>query len=224
MNPALLAGIVGLAALDSLNPATIVTVALILLITPRRPGLTAVAAILGAALTVFTVGAALFLTAGAAAGAVEGIVIALRFLAFGAAGIALIVAGIRRLRERARTPIALPAWFRPATAVPFGVVVTAADLPNAFPYFIAIERMVAADVPPGTGLAVIGLYTFIYCVPCLILLVVGLVSRKRTRAFLERVQTRLGTGVVKRSIPTALTLMLLGVAVASIPFWIDALL
>lgn len=224
MNPALLIGIVGLAALDSLNPATILTVALILLITPRRPGLTAVAAILGAALTVFTVGAALFLTAGAAADAVEGIVTALRFLAFGAAGIALIVAGIRRLRERARTPIALPAWFRPATAVPFGVVVTAADLPNAFPYFIAIERMVAAEVPPGTGLAVIGLYTLIYCAPCVLLLIVGLVSRKRTRAFLERVQTRLGTGVVERSVPTALTLIGLGVAVASVPFWIDALL
>lgn len=101
---------------------------------------------------------------------------------------------------------------------------TAADLPNAFPYFIAIERMVAAEVPPGTGLAVIGLYTLIYCAPCVLLLVVGLVSRKRTRAFLERVQTRLGTGVVERSVPTALTLIGLGVAVASVPFWIDALL
>ncbi|MGC5170055.1 GAP family protein [Microbacterium sp. DT81.1] len=224
MNIELLLGIIGLAVLDSFNPATIATVALILVLVPRRPGVTAAAAITGAALAVFTVGAALFLTAGAAAGAVEGIVVVLRILAFGAGGIALIVAGIRRLQERPRSPIALPTWFRPATAVPFGIVVTAADLPNAFSYFIAIERMVAADVPPSSGLAVIGLYTLVYCLPCLILLIVGLLTRKKTHAFLDRVLTRLGTGVVRRSVPIAIILMILGVAVASVPFWIEALL
>lgn len=217
-------GVVGLAIIDSFNPATIATVALILVLVPHRPGLTAAAAITGAALTVFAVGAALFLTAGAAAGAVDGIVVVLRFLAFGAGGAALIVAGIRRLRDRPRAPIALPAWFRPATALPFGVVVTGADLPNAFPYFIALERMVAAGVSTSHGLAAIGLYAFIYCVPCLILLVIGLVTRKRTHAFLDRVLTRLGTGTVKRSVPVAIVLVILGAAVASVPFWIEALL
>lgn len=224
MSTELLLGIIGLAILDSFNPATIVAVSLILLLAPHRPGLTAIATISGAAVTVFAVGAALFLTAGAAAGAVDGIVIALRFLAFGAAGIALVVSGIRRLRDRARTPITLPAWFRPATAVPFGIVVTAADLPNAFPYFIAIERMVSSEISVPRGLAVIGLYAVIYCIPCLVLLVVGLLSRRRTRVFLDRVVTRLGTGSVKRFVPAAVTLIALGVAVVSVPFWIDVLL
>lgn len=224
MSAELLVGIIGLAILDSFNPATIVAVALILLLAPRRPGLIAIATVSGAVLTVLVVGVALFLTAGAAAGAVDGIVIALRFLAFGAGGIALFVTGIRRLRARARTPITLPAWFRPATAVPFGIVVTAADLPNAFPYFIAIERMVASEISVPTGLAVIGLYDVIYCIPCLALLVVGLVSRRRTHALLDRVVTRLGTGTVTRSVPAAVTLMTLGVAVVSLPFRIDLLL
>lgn len=221
MSGPLLLGIAGLALLDSLNPATIIAVVLILIAAPRRPGLVAGAAVLGAALTVFSVGAALFLTAGAAAGAVDGIAVALRFVAFGAAGIALIIAGVRRLRERERRAIALPAWFSPWTALPFGAVLTAADLPNAFPYFIAIERLVAAEVPPGAGLAVIAGYTIVYCLPCLVLLAIGLLARDRVRARLERLVARFGTGTVPRSVPVAVTWMVLGAAVLTIPFWIS---
>ncbi|AZC12735.1 GAP family protein [Microbacterium sp. ABRD28] len=218
MTGVLIAGIAGLALLDSLNPATIVAVTLVLLAAPRRPALVAGAAVLGAALTVFTVGAALFLTAGAAAGAVEGIVIGLRFVAFGAAGIALIVAGIRRLRDRPRRAIEVPGWFSPWTALPFGMLLTAADLPNAFPYFIAIERMVSTGVTPGTGLAILAGYTVIYCLPCLLLLVVGIISGKRVRERLQQLVDTLGTGTVKRSVPIAVVLCLLGLAVASVPF------
>jgi hypothetical protein len=220
MTGALLAGIAGLALLDSLNPATIVAVTLILIAAPRRPALVAASAVLGAAVTVFAAGAALFLTAGAAAGAVDGIIIGLRIVAFSAAGVALVVAGIRRLRDRPRRAIALPAWFSPWTALPFGVLLTAADLPNAFPYFIAIERMVATDVPIGVGLAILAGYTFVYCLPCLILLVVGLTSGGRVRERLQRLVDRFSTGTVKRSIPIGIALALLGVAVASIPFWL----
>lgn len=220
MTPALIAGIAGLALLDSLNPATIIAVTLVLIAAPRRPAVIAGAAVLGAALTVFTAGAALFLTAGAAAGAVDGIVIGLRFVAFGAAGIALVLAGIRRLRDRARRTMELPSWFSPATALPFGVLLTAADLPNAFPYFIAIERMVATEVPLGVGLATLAGYTVIYCLPCLILLVVGLTHGPQVRERLQRLVDRFGTGTTKRSIPTAIALTLLGLAVASAPFWL----
>ncbi|CAI9390101.1 GAP family protein [Microbacterium sp. T2.11-28] len=220
MSAALLLGIAGLALLDSLNPATIISVMLILIAAPRRPALVACAAVLGAALTVFVVGAALFLTAGAAAGAVEGIVIALRFVAFGAAGAALVLAGVRRLRERTRRPIALPPWFGPWTALPFGVMVTAADLPNAFPYFIAIERLVANQVDAAAGLAVIAGYTVVYCLPCLVLLTVGLIARRRVRERLESLVRRFGTGTVPRSVPIAIALMVSGAAVATVPFWI----
>lgn len=210
--------VAGLAALDSLNPATIVSVALILLTAPRRPVLTATALVIGAALTVLTVGSLLFLTAGAVSGAVDGVLIALRFVAFGAAGLALVVAGIRRLRDRPRQPLSLPAWFAPATALPFGAMVTAADLPNAFPYFIAIERMLAAETDVGTGLLVLAGYSLIYCVPCILLLAIGVLNRERTRARLEAITRRFTEGTVRRSVVVAVMLMLAGGAVASIPF------
>lgn len=218
MSAALLLGIAGLAALDALNPATIVSVTLILLAAPRRPGLTALATVAGAALTVFALGSVLYLSAGAAAGAVEGVLTVLRFVAFGAAAVGLAVAAVRRLRDRPRAPIALPAWFGPRTAFPFGIVVTAADLPNAFPYFVAIERLVDSGAPVWQGLLVLAGYTVVYCLPCLVLLVVGLLARDRTRAWLERIVARFGSGTVRRSLPVALILMASAVAVMTVPF------
>lgn len=220
MSGPLLAAIAGLAALDSLNPATIVAVTLILLAAPRRPGLTAAVTVLGAAVTVFAVGATLFLGASAAAGAVDGIVQGIRYVAFGAAGVVLVITGIRRFRTRTRTPIGLPSWFTPWTALPFGVLLTGADLPNAFPYFIAIERLLDAQVAPGEGLLVLAGYAVVYCLPCLVLLAVGVLARRRTRALLTRVTTRFGTGEVAASPVMAVTLILLGALVASSPFWL----
>jgi hypothetical protein len=216
----LLLAIAGLAVLDSFNPATIVAVTLILIAGPRRPGLTALVTVLGAALTVFGAGAALFLGAGAAAGAVDGIVQGIRYVAFAAAGFVLILSGIRRFRTRPRTPIALPVWFTPWTALPFGALLTGADLPNAFPYFIAIERLLDAGLTPGEGLLVLAGYAVIYCLPCLVLLAVGLLARRRTHAVLSRITTRLGTGDVAASPAIAVVLILLGGLVASLPFWL----
>ena len=219
MSGALLGAIAGLAALDAFNPATIVAVTLILLVAPSRPGLTALVTILGAATTVFVAGAALFLGASAAAGAVGGVVLALRYVAFGAAGAAVVIAGVRRFRTRPRKPIELPTWFTPWTAFPFGALLTAADLPNAFPYFIAIERLIDAQASTGEALLVLAGYTVIYCLPCLVLLVIGLLSRQRTRALLARITNRLGTGDVPASHPAAIALMTLGLFVGTLPLW-----
>lgn len=213
-----LLSITGLALLDSLNPATIVTVTLILLAAPKRAGLVAHSAVIGAAATVFAIGATIFISAGAAAGAVDTITVGLRFLAFGAAGFYLIYSGVKRFKDRERKVISLPAWFNPRTALPFGVLLTAADLPNAFPYFITIERMVSRDVDQGTGLLILIGYAFIYCLPCLILLLVGTLSRDLTKKWLEKVVAKLGTGPIKRSIPVAVITIALGISVASIPF------
>lgn len=220
MTPGMLAVIAVLAFLDAFNPATIISVTLILLAAPRRAGLIAAAVVLGAAATIFAAGTALVLAAGAAADAVAGLVIGLRVVAFAAGGAALVVAGIRRLKSRPRRPIELPGWFSPMTAVPFGILVTGADLPNAFPYFVAIERLIDADVEAAPGLLVILGYTLIYCLPCLVLLAIGLIARRRTRGFLERVTRRFGTGEAKRSIPLAVLLTVLGLVVGSLPFWL----
>ena len=212
----LIAGIAGLALLDSLNPATIVAITMILLTGPRRPILSAMAFVTGAALTVFTLGAVVFVSAGAAAEVVSDGIVWLRRLAFGLAAVALFVSAARRLRPRPRQAISLPLWFSPATALPLGVMMTGADLPNAFPYFIAIERLINADVDTITGLAVLAGYAVIYCLPCLVLLLAGRMLHERVQPRLQRLFRRLTTGTSPRSVAAAIALAVLGVGVASI--------
>ncbi len=212
MTPALAAGIAGLAVLDSFNPATIAGVALILLSPLRRPVTSALAYVLGAYAVVLTMGAVLLLSAGAATSAVSGGLVWIRRVAFAFAALALLVAAVRRLRDRRRGAVELPTWFSPWTAAPIGVLVTGADLPNAFPYLVAIERLVAAGVATGPGILVLALYAVVYCLPCLVLLLLGTLHGERVRRRLVRVYDRIGRErTVPRSLPVAAGLALLAI-------------
>ena len=129
----LLASIAALALADSLNPATIVVITLVLLTVHHRLSASALTFVLGALCTVFLLGAVIFLGAGAGAGAVSEGLQWLRRAVFLVAAVSLTVAGARRLKTRARKVIALPPWFGAWTAAPLGVVVTGADLPTPSP-------------------------------------------------------------------------------------------
>ena len=217
MTAALLAGIAGLALLDALNPATIAGVALILLAPLRRPVLTAVAFVLGAYGVVLLVGIVIYLGADAAAEALSAGLDWLRRGAFGLAAVALAVSGVRRFRDRERGAVALPGWVGPWTAAPLGVLVTGADLPNAFPYLVAIERLVAADVGQGAAVAVLFGYGVVYCLPCLVLLLVAVARGDRVRHRLRDVYDRIGRArTVPRNVPVALLLSTVAVGVATV--------
>lgn len=138
--------------LDALNPTTIACVALLLVSPSRAPLRTAAAFVLGAWLTVLVLVA---VHTGAAALGDTGVVWRVGLSL--AAGL-LLVAGARRLRRRPRAAVGVPRWVGPWTAVPLGVLVTGADLPNAFPYLIVIERLVAAGVPQLQTVAVLAGY------------------------------------------------------------------
>ncbi len=217
MSTELLVTILGLALLDALNPATIGGVALILLAPLRRPLACAVAFVAGAYLTVLALGLTVWSGAGAAADAVTGGVIWVRRIALGLAAVLLVVAAVRRLRSHHRRAVTLPAWFGPWTAAPVGVLVTGADLPNAFPYVIAIERLVSAGVPTGQGTAVLAGYALVYCAPCLVLLAVGALHGASVRRRLSTVYERIGAArTVPRSIPAALGLVTLAAGVTAL--------
>lgn len=193
MTGELAGSITGLALLDSLNPATLVAITLILLGSRRRPAAEALGFVVGAFASVFLVGLALYLGAEAAASAITGALTWLRRGAFGLAALVLLASAVRSLRARRRSAIGLPDWFSPLTAAGLGVVMTGADLPNAFPYFIAIERLLAAEIPTGTAVVVLALYAVIYCLPCLVLLALGLRRGDRVLTALRRLHGRFGT-------------------------------
>ena len=194
MTPALAAGIAGLAALDSLNPATIVAVSLILVASRRRPVLEALTFVIGAFATVLALGVAIYFGADAASGVVDGGLVWLRRIAFGLAAALVMISALRWLRPRRRKAVGLPTWFGPRTALALGVLMTGADLPNAFPYFVAIERLVYAEVSIATALVALCGYAALYCTPCLVLLGMGMRSRSgSTRRRIAALHQRFGT-------------------------------
>ncbi|MFD6418676.1 GAP family protein [Streptomyces sp. NPDC060194] len=217
MTAALLAGIAGLALLDALNPATIAGVALLLLAPVARPVRTAAGFTVGAYLTVLGLGVLVYLGADAAADAVGDGLVWLRRTAFTVAALALAVAGLRRLRPRVRPAVTVPSWVNPLTAAGLGFLMTGADLPNAFPYFIAIERIVNADVGTASALLVIAGYALVYCLPCLLLLAAGATHGDRVRRRLGSLYARLGAEKEQpRSVPIALGHLVVAAGVAAI--------
>lgn len=217
MSATLLLTVTGLALLDSLNPATILGVALILVLPNGNPARAALAYVLGAYLTVLGLGVGLYLAADAAADVLDGGLVWVRRIAFGLAALMLLRSALQRLRRTRRAQITLPAWFTPWTALPLGAVVTAADLPNAFPYAIAIERLVSSGITSPQGLLVLVGYALIYCLPCLLLLVAGITWGDHVRSRLTRLYNRFGQARdVPPSIPAALGLGALALAAAGI--------
>jgi cytochrome c biogenesis protein CcdA len=209
--------IAGLAALDSLNPATLVAITLILLSSRRRPLAEAIGFVIGAFTTVLLIGLALYVGAEAAASAIAGALTWLRRGAFGLAALVLFVSPVRSLRARRRATIGLPNWFTPVTAAGLGVMMTGADLPNAFPYFIAIERLLAADITTPTATLVLAAYALIYCLPCLVLLALGLNRGERVIGALRRLHERFGADtVIPPSRVRAAAFLLAGLTVSAI--------
>jgi cytochrome c biogenesis protein CcdA len=201
---ALLAGVAGLALLDALNPATIAGVALLLLAPMAHPVRAAAGFVTGAYLTVLALGAVVYVGADIAADAVGDGLVWLRRIAFTVAAVGLAVAGLRRLRARIRPAVTVPGWVNPVTAALLGLIMTGADLPNAFPYFIAIERIVTADVGTTRALLILAGYALIYCLPCLLLLLAGAARGDRVRRRLGTVYERLGAEKKQpRSVPIA---------------------
>jgi hypothetical protein len=213
----LLVAVAGLALLDAFNPATILAVALILLLPGEQRAAKATTFVAGAYLTVLVGGATVFLAADTAVAAAAGGLVWVRRIAFGLAALAVLRAAIRRRRRHRRAAIALPSWLTTTTAAPFGVLVTGADLPNAFPYFIAIERLASSAVTTSTALLVLAGYALLYCLPCLLLLVINAVHGERVRAHLDRLHRRFGTARdVPASMPAALGLAILATLLAGV--------
>jgi hypothetical protein len=201
---ALLLGVAGLALLDALNPATIAGVALLLLAPMAHPVRAAAGFVAGAYLTVLGLGTLVYIGADTAADAAGNGLVWVRRTAFTVAAVALAVAGLRRLRPRIRPAVTVPGWVNAPTAAGLGLLMTGADLPNAFPYFIAIERIVDAGLGTAHALLIIAGYALVYCLPCLLLLIAGAFHGERVRRRLGTLYERLGAEKKQpRSVPIA---------------------
>ncbi|PPF79918.1 hypothetical protein C5E07_18615 [Pseudoclavibacter sp. RFBJ3] len=198
MSGGLVGALIGLAVIDSLNLSTIAVVILILL-TVQRPVPTGWVYAAGAAVAFFGLTMLVYFGASFAGTLVDDLATWMRRIIFLGFGILFVVFGVRRFRTRERRGYPLLRWVNPATAFPLGVVATVADLPNAFPMFFAVERLIDAEVSAPTAVAALAAYTVIYAVPTVIALVLGVLFKDRPRERFREVYARLTTGEVKTS-------------------------
>lgn len=202
MSGGLVAALLGLAVVDSLNLSTIAVVVLILL-TVQRPVATGWVYAAGAVVAFFGLTMLVYFGASFAGSLVEDLATWMRRIIFVGFGAMFVVFGARRFRARERRGYPLLRWVNPLTAFPLGVVATLADLPNAFPMFFAVERLIDAEVLAPTAVVALAGYTVIYALPTVAALVLGILFKDRPRDRFREVYDRLTSGDVKASRPMA---------------------
>jgi len=210
MSTGLALTLVGLALLDALNSSAMLLAVAALLAAPRRPLASAIACVAGAAAATGVVGVALYLGASAAEDAVTGGLEAVRRAGLLLLAVLLLVHAVRRSRARTGRGPGLPRWFSPATAVALGALGALGDLPTAFPFLLALERLVSAHVPAATAvLALVG-YLVVLSAPSLVVVGVVAAHRDRARALLDGLLGRLGGK--ERSVPVVVACVVLAAA------------
>lgn len=198
MTAGLLLTLVGLAVLDSVNVSTIWIVVVILL-AAKRPAATGWAYAVGAFVTFGTFTLLLYFGLNAAETWLDGLTLWLRRILFTIITVVFIVLGVRRFTARPRRGYGLPSWVNAWTALPLGLVATISDIPNAFPMFLTVERLIDTGIAPETAVPVLIGYTAIYALPTLAVLIVGLLYHDRLRARLQTLYDRYATGHTKPS-------------------------
>jgi cytochrome c biogenesis protein CcdA len=186
--PAVTVLVTSLGLADSLNPVTIL-IAVYLGAGPdpvRRLSAFAV----GVLAAYFLGGVALMLgPAELLRAALDGVEIPGADVAALAAGAGLVIAAVALWMRRARLArVRLPrALAEPRSALVLGAVVTALDLPTAFPYFAAIAVIVGADVSLPAQVLLLGLFNVLYVLPIVLVLVARLVFGARCQLLMARV-------------------------------------
>lgn len=202
MTAGLLWGLTGLALLDSVN-ATTIWIVVVILLGAKRPAPTGWAFMLGAAVSFLAFSLLFYFGLSFADSVLDGFTLWLRRLLFAGLAVALVVMGVRRLRPRQRKGFTLPPWVNAWSALPFGVLATVGDLPNAFPMVLAVERLIDADVAVPAAVAVLVGYTLVYALPSALILAAGLAFNEELREQLQSMLSGRTSGTAEPSPKTA---------------------
>jgi cytochrome c biogenesis protein CcdA len=186
MTVELLAAVIPLALLDSLNPGTIAG-AVYLLLTPH-PTARTVAYIAGTGVPYYAGGVLIYLGLGPALRDLPARIPG-PLLDGGLAVVGAVLVGMAEwLRRRPRRTDASPRTPRvlhPGATLLFGASGTLFDLPTALPLFVAIERLAASGAERLPALLSLAVYVLVYCLPLLILLGASLVLRSRAAGLMR---------------------------------------
>ncbi|SDD75763.1 GAP family protein [Glycomyces harbinensis] len=198
MTGGLLWGLTGLALLDSIN-ATTIWIVIVILLGAKRPAPTGWAFLLGAAASFLAFALMLYFGLMFADSVLDGFTLWLRRLLFAGLAAALVVKGVRRLRPHERKGYTLPPWVNAWSALPFGVLATVGDLPNAFPMVLAVERLIDSDIAALAAVVVLVGYTLVYVLPSALILAAGLAFNEELREQLQSMLSGRTSGTAETS-------------------------
>ncbi|MBD2730713.1 GAP family protein [Nostoc sp. FACHB-892] len=166
--PSLLAYLVAIAALDSLNPTT-TAVQMYLLSTPK-PVPRSVSFIAGVFITYWTAGLAVVLGASQLTINLPGLPPSLMYTLQLIIGIVLLLVGWNLKNAADSQEAKRPAQLTIAQTFFFGSAATLWDFPTALPYLAAIERIVRSQFDLFTTMGVLAIYNVIFVFPLIALL------------------------------------------------------
>jgi cytochrome c biogenesis protein CcdA len=176
---------------------------IVILLGAKRPAPTGWAFMLGAAVSFLALALMFYFGLTFADSVLEGFTLWLRRLLFAGLALALVVMGVRRLKARERKGYTLPPWVNAWSALPFGVLATIGDLPNAFPMVLAVERLIDADVATPTAVVALVGYTLVYALPSALILAAGLAFNEELREQLRSMLSGHVSGTAEPSPKTA---------------------
>lgn len=217
----LIATLIGIAILDSLNPSLFI--AQFYLFTTTHPA-PRIASYIAGVLTANFVGGLLLLTGVGTllANLVREIPLTWAIVLQLGLGFALLAAG---LWYRAVPQEKIEVSHKPRSggllgAFAFGIVVMGNELTTALPYFVAIERIVEAQLSAVSSLLALGLYNLIFAIPLIAFLFLFIRYRQRFTTQLERINAwmRMWT---PRIVKGTMLLVGFGLAVNALRLWMN---
>jgi cytochrome c biogenesis protein CcdA len=176
-----------LGLLDSLNPATII--AMVFLLSTTNPLPRTVSFLLGVGITYFVCGLLVHLGFSSVFDYVQTFLASTWGYAVRALlGVALVVTSLWLYYRKSEISTKTPAVIQPAATFIFGVTSTISDMPTAFPYLVALERINTINPDFVTTFVLLLYYNILYALPALILLFSYLIARRHAATVIENIK------------------------------------
>lgn len=183
--PSLLAYLVAIAALDSLNPTT--TAIQIYLLSTPKPVPRSVSFITGVFITYWTAGLAVTLGASQLTINLPGLPPLQMYTLQLIIGIVLLLVGWNLNKLAVDSQEAKrPAQLTIAQTFLFGSAATLWDFPTALPYLAAIERIVRSQFDLFTTMGILAIYNIIFVLPLIVLLGLYIYLGERSTSLMHR--------------------------------------
>ncbi|MGL4608923.1 MAG: GAP family protein [Trueperaceae bacterium] len=177
-----------LGLLDSLNPATII--AMVFLLSTANPSPRTISFLLGVGITYFVCGLLVHFGLSSVFDYVQTFLASTwGYVSRAVLGVGLVGASLWLYYKKSESSTKTPTAIHPLATFFFGVTSTISDMPTAFPYLVALERISTINPDFITTFILLLYYNILYALPALILLFSYLIAKKHATTIIDNIKT-----------------------------------